>query len=125
MRMISSGSLAGIEVYKTNTPDMDASVLGGTVNLGIRKASKGISEHPLGLSFLPGISLAAQGGYTDLTSEYNNYKFDLSLEKRFFNEHFGVLVQGIVQQQNFTSDHLDANYSQPQSVTNPDFLAPN
>lgn len=40
MRMISSSSLAGIEVYKTNTPDMDAAVLGGTVNLGIRKASK-------------------------------------------------------------------------------------
>ena len=38
MRMISSSSLEGIEVYKTNTPDMDAAVLGGTVNLGIRKA---------------------------------------------------------------------------------------
>ncbi len=122
MRMISSSSLAGIEVYKTNTPDMDADVLGGTVNLGIRKASKGISKRPLGLSYLPGISFSAQGGYTNLTSEYNNYKFDLSLERRFLDERFGVFVQGIVQQQNFTSDHLDATYSQPNSVTNPSYL---
>jgi len=96
MRMISSSSLAGIEVYKTNTPDMDADVLGGTVNLGIRKASKGISESPLGVSYLPGISFSAQGGFTNLTNEYNNYKFDLNLERRFLDEHFGVLVQGIV-----------------------------
>ena len=122
MRMISSSSLAGIEVYKTNTPDMDAAVLGGTVNLGIRKASKGISESPLGVSYLPGISISAQGGYTDLTSEYNNYKFDLSLERRFFNENFGVFVQGIIQQQNYTSDFLDANYAQPNPVTTPDYL---
>jgi TonB-dependent receptor len=123
MRMISSSSLAGIEVYKTNTPDMDGAVLGGTVNLGIRKASKGISERPLGLAFLPGISFEAQGGYTNLTSEYNNYKFDLSLEKRFLDEHFGVFVQGVIQQQNFTADNLDANYTQIAKTINPDSLA--
>jgi len=122
MRMISSSSLADIEVYKTNTPDMDAAVLGGTVNLGIRKASKGISEQPLGLSYLPGISLLAQGGYTDLTSEYNNYKFDLSLEKRFMENRFGIFVQGIIQQQNFSSDNLDANYGQYARTINPDSL---
>jgi len=116
MRMISSSSLAGIEVYKTNTPDMDAAVLGGTVNLGIRKASKGIS------SFLQGISFSAQGGYTNLTNEYNNYKFNLTLEKRFLNERFGVFVQGIIQQQNLTSDHLGATYSQPNPVTDPSYL---
>ena len=123
MRMISSSSLAGIEVYKTNTPDMDAAVLGGTVNLGIRKASKGISERPLGVSYLPGISFEAQGGFTNLTSEYNNYKFDLSLERRFSDERFGVFVQGVIQQQNFTSDHLDANYTQIAKTINPDSLA--
>ena len=123
MRMISSSSLAGIEVYKTNTPDMDGAVLGGTVNLGIRKAGKfGPGESPLGLSFLPGISFEAQGGYTNLTSEYNNYKFDLSLERRFLDERLGVLVQGIIQQQNFTSDHLDASYTQLSPANNPDLL---
>ena len=122
MRMISSSSLAGIEVYKTNTPEMDAGVLGGTVNLGIRKASKGISEQILGLSYLPGVSFSAEGGYTNLTSEYNNYKFDLSLERRFFNENFGVFVQGVVQQQNYTSDHLSASYTQLSPANNPDLL---
>jgi len=124
MRMISSSSLAGIEVFKTNTPDMEAAVLGGTVNLGIRKASRLVQvESPLGLSFLPGISFQAQGGYTDLTNEYNNYKFDLSLERRFLDERFGVFVQGIIQQQNFTSNRLDANYTQIARTVNPDSLA--
>ena len=123
MRMISSSSLAGIEVYKTNTPDMDGAVLGGTVNLGIRTAGKfGPGESPLGLSYLPAVSFEAQGGYTNLTSEYNNYKFDLSLERRFLDERFGIFVQGIIQQQNYTSDHLDANYDQPNPVTDPNYL---
>jgi hypothetical protein len=56
MRMISSSSLGSIEVYKTNTPDMDAAVLGGTVNLGIRKASKNLSDKPLGFADMPAIS---------------------------------------------------------------------
>ena len=37
LSMISSNSLEGIEVFKTSSPDMDAAVLGGTVNFGIRK----------------------------------------------------------------------------------------
>ena len=124
MRMISSSSLDQIEVFKTNTPDMDAAVLGGTVNLGIRKASKLVRvESPLGLSYLPGISFQAQSGYTDLTNEYNNYKLDLGLERRFFDERLGVFVQGIVQQQNFTSNRLDANYTQIARTINPDSLA--
>ena len=36
MSMISSGMLSGIEVFKTVTPDMDATVLGGTVNFQMR-----------------------------------------------------------------------------------------
>ena len=122
MRMISSSTLADIEVFKTNTPDMDAAVLGGTVNLGIRKASRG----SLGESLIPGMpamSLLMQGGYTDLTNEYNNYKFDLSFEKRFLDDRLGVFVQGIIQQQNFTSDRLDANYTQIARTINPDSLA--
>ncbi|MFZ6033895.1 MAG: TonB-dependent receptor [Melioribacter sp.] len=123
MRMISSSSLGSIEVYKTNTPDMDAAVLGGTVNLGIRKASKNLSDKPLGFADMPAISFQAQGGYTDLTNEYNNYKLDLSFEKRYLDNRFGVFVQGIIQQQNLTSNRLDANYTQIARTINPDSLA--
>jgi TonB-dependent receptor len=122
MRMVSSNMLDEIQVFKTNTPDMDAAVLGGTVNLGIRKAKKGLSEQPLGLPNIPAVSFQAQGGFTNLTNEYNNYKFDLTLEKRFFDERFGVLVQGIVQHQNLTSDRLDIEYTQLEPANNPDRL---
>ena len=54
LSMISSNTLESIEVYKTVTPDMDAAVLGGTVNFNIREA-KGT---PTGL---PTVSLLAQG----------------------------------------------------------------
>lgn len=124
MRMISSSSLGSIEVFKTISPDMDASVLGGSVNLGIRKAAKSIQlEKSTGLLNLPNMSLQLQGGYTDLTKEYNDYKLDLNFEKRFFNNKLGLFVQGIIQQQNFTSNSLDANYTQVAVTVNPDSLA--
>jgi len=123
MRMISSRSLDGIEVYITNTPDMDAAVLGGTVNLGIRKARNVIPGGSLLPSYIPAISFQAQGGYKDLTNEYNNYKFDLGLEKRFLDDRLGLFVQGIIQQQNHTSNSLDANYDQIARTINPDSLA--
>lgn len=125
MRMISSSSLDGIEVYKTNTPDMDAAVLGGTINLGIRKAKK-VNAMAEGESilpdYMPAISFQAQGGFKDLTNEYNNFKFDVTFEKRFFDEKLGVLVQGIMQEQNLTSDRLDADYTQAAKAINPDSL---
>ncbi|MCB9249438.1 MAG: carboxypeptidase-like regulatory domain-containing protein [Ignavibacteriales bacterium] len=57
MRMISSSSLDGIEVFKTNTPNMDAAVLGGTVNLGIRKARKSVSGESVFPGYMPAMSL--------------------------------------------------------------------
>lgn len=35
--MISSDMLAGITVSKTNTPDMDADAIGGTINFDLKK----------------------------------------------------------------------------------------
>ncbi len=122
MRMISSNMLDEIQLIKTNTPDMDAAVLGGTVDLGIRKAKKGLSDETFGLSYMPALSFQATGGYFGLTEEYNNYKFDLMVEKRFLDDDLGVLFQGIIQQQNLTSNRLDVDYTQLNPATNPDRL---
>ena len=103
LSMISSSSLEGIEVYKTMTPDMDAAVLGGTVNFTLREARGNGSGGPT-------YSLLAQGGYNDLMSAYNVYKFVGSAEQRFLDDNFGVLVQGIAQKQNLTSDQLGGVY---------------
>ncbi len=40
LSMISSSMLGGIEVTKAITPDMDATLIGGVVNFGLRKATK-------------------------------------------------------------------------------------
>ncbi len=44
LSMISSSMLNGIEVTKAITPDMDATLLGGVVNFGLRKAQKTQTE---------------------------------------------------------------------------------
>ena len=113
--MISSSSLEGIEVYKTVTPDMDAAVLGGTVNFDIREA-KGT---PTGA---PSLFLLAQGAYNNLVSTYNDYKFVASIEKRFFDDRLGIFVQGIAQRQTLTSDQLGGSYYQPNKQDKPDSI---
>ncbi len=115
LSMISSNSLEGIEVYKTVTPDMDAAVLGGTVNFSLREA-KGT------LSGAPSISLLAQGAYNDLMSTDNDYKFVASAEQRFFEDRLGVFVQGIAQRQNLTSNQLGGSYYQINKQDMPDSI---
>jgi TonB-dependent receptor len=115
LSMISSNSLEGIEVYKTVTPDMDAAVLGGTVNFGLREA-KGTP------SGAPSLSLLAQGAYNNLMSTYGDYKFVVSVEQRFFDDRFGVFVQGIAQRQNLTSNQLGGSYYQPNKQDKPDSI---
>ncbi len=103
LSMISSNALEGIEVYKTSTPDMDAAVLGGTVNFGLREAKGSASGAPL-------VTLLAQGAYEDLMNSYHDYKFVASVEQRFFDNRFGVFAQGIAQRQNLTSNQLGGSY---------------
>ena len=122
IRMVSSSMLSDIEVYKTNTPDMDAASIGGTVNLGIRKAENTRSSVFPQAPYMPNISILAQGGYKEILNSYNPYKFDLTLEKRYFNNKFGVLIQGIVQQQNNTSNSLNTNYGQIDASSDPNKL---
>ena len=115
LSMISSNSLEGIEVYKTVTPDMDAAVLGGTVNFSLREA-KGTA------SGAPSVSLLAQGAYNDLMGTYNDYKFVASAENRYFDGRLGIFVQGIAQKQNLTSDQLGGTYYQPNTQDKPDSI---
>jgi TonB-dependent receptor len=114
--MISSNSLEGIEVYKTVTPDMDAAVLGGTVNFRLREAEESSSGFPL-------VSLLCQGTYNDLMSTYKDFKFVAGAEQRYFDNRFGVFVQAIAQRQNLISNGLDASYYLPDKSGNPDNVA--
>jgi TonB-dependent receptor len=106
LSMISSNMLEGMEVKKTVTPDMDADVIGGVVNLELREAKvqqPGVAQ----FNFL------LQGGYNGLSDAYNklnNYKYVISAEDRFFEEKFGIFAQFDVERKNLTSNQLGAAY---------------
>ena len=111
LSMISSNMLSGIELYKTVTPDMNAAVLGGTVNFQIKDAQ----AMPSGL---PDVHMSLQGGYDDLQSSYNDYKYTASIGKRFFNNSFGVLALSVIERKNLTADIFGGSYG-VQNSTNP------
>ncbi len=112
LSMISSSMLGGIEVIKAITPDMDATLIGGVVNFGLRKAAKGmVSQFADDANWLPLVELRASGGYNDLKKTYNDYKFVGSIEKRFFDEAFGVFFQVSTERRNLSNNALGASYS--------------
>jgi TonB-dependent receptor len=80
---ISSNLLSSIEVIKALTPDMDANTVGGVVNLKLREA-------PTGLHF----DALSQGNYNSSDRVSDNYKFWASVSQRFFDDQFGVFLQG-------------------------------
>ena len=107
LSMISSNMLEGMEVKKTVTPDMDASVLGGVVNLELREANVQVPG-------VPEFRFLLQGGYNALSNayhKYNNYKYVGSVENRFFDNKFGVFAQFDAERKNLTSNQLGASYT--------------
>jgi TonB-dependent receptor len=111
LSMISSSMLGGIEVIKAITPDMDATLIGGVVNFGLRKAAKGLTSSIVNEGWFPLIELRTQGGYNNLKDTYSDYRFVGSLERRFFDDSFGVFVQASAERRNLSANELGASYS--------------
>ncbi len=104
---ISSNMLDGIEVYKTITADMDADVIGSTVNFSLREAKPNDSA-------IPRFSALIQGSYNNLSkayNKYNNYKYVISAENRYLSNRFGVFAQFDMESKNLTSNELGASYT--------------
>ncbi len=99
LSMISPELLAGIEVFKALTPDMDADAVGGTVNFVIRKAPAGLKT-----------TTRLQTGYNSHEQEYGQYKGSFSASNRLFSDRLGIVATGSVQRANRSSDLLDAGY---------------
>ena len=103
LSMISSSMLGGIEVIKAITPDMDAAVLGGVVNFGLRKAVKSKFS-------IPTFEVLAQGGYNALKDTRNDYLVVGSYEQRFFNQSLGFFLQGSNERRNLSANELGVSY---------------
>ncbi len=82
---ISSNMLAGVEVTKAVTPDMDANAIGGVVNLRLREA-------PVDWHF----DISTQGSYNTQNRTYpgQNYQVWISGSNRFLDNKLGVFLQG-------------------------------
>jgi TonB-dependent receptor len=113
LSMISSNMLEGIEVSKTVTPDMDADVIGGTVNFQLKEAKGSETGAPV-FHFL------TQGSYNGLSDAYNklnNYKYVASGEQRFLNDNLGLFIQADLERKNLTSNELGGSYNHQGSST--------
>ena len=107
LSMISSNMLEGISVSKSVTPDMDAEVIGGTINFQLREAKIRESTSPM-------INFLLQGGYNGLSDAYNktnNYKYVASVENRFYDNLLGVFAQVDVERKNLSSNEFGATYN--------------
>ncbi len=105
---ISSYMLQNITVYKALTPDMDADAIGGVVNMELREAPSKLHT-----------DLLWQSGYTSKTNKYENYRAEGSVSKRFFNNKFGVYLQGDIESYDRNADNMNASYFTTNEVTNP------
>ncbi|MCB0744608.1 MAG: carboxypeptidase-like regulatory domain-containing protein, partial [Ignavibacteriae bacterium] len=109
LSLISSNMLAGIEVKKANTADMDADALGGTIDLRLKEAPKDFK-----------LNFNAQGGYNKMLKDWGNYNFNGNVSNRFFEDKLGVILGFNGDQYNRSADQYSGTYSRvdtPEGVT--------
>jgi len=100
LSMMSQGSLSGIELYKTLTPDQDADAIAGGINLVTKKAP---SERLLRADL--------KGDYNSLMNSANQYDFSLRYGERFFNDILGVQLQGSAEKKIRSQEETQINYT--------------
>ena len=81
LSLFSINSLAGVEVTKALTSDMDADAIAGAVNLITKKASE-----------IPEIRMDFGGGYNDLNNSASQYSFGFRYSRRLFKNILGIQV---------------------------------
>ncbi|MBK8946746.1 MAG: TonB-dependent receptor [Ignavibacteriae bacterium] len=109
LSLISSNMLAGIEVKKANTADMDADALGGTIDLRLKEAPSNFKAN-----------INAQGGYNKMLKDWGNYNINGNVSNRFLDNQFGVILGFNADQYNRSADQYSGTYTRrdsPQGVT--------
>lgn len=107
LAMITPYMIKSIEVYKAITPDFNANVIGGFVNMQLREAPSGLHYDVLW-----------QSGYTKKSGQYGNYRAVASVSTRFFDDKLGVYFLGNLEEYDRNADNMNASYSTTSS--NPD-----
>ncbi len=117
-----TGLVGGVEVTKTNRPDLDAEALGGTINMVPRSGDADGGK--------PFVELTAGGGYENLR-ETPVYDFGITTGRSFSRDGdglfsgpnaFSALVTAIYHQDGRGIDDVEEAYSDNQSLGVPDKL---
>jgi TonB-dependent receptor len=96
---ISQRSLAGIELYKALTSDMDADAIAGGLNL-VTKDAPAIRT----------ITADFRGSYNQMEKSYSQYDFAGKYGERFFNNKLGVQISANLERRIRSQENLDAGY---------------
>jgi TonB-dependent receptor len=99
LSMIAPENVAGIEVFKAITPDMDADAISGTVNLTLAKASPGQNQ-----------TVRMYGAYSAMPDDWKQYKGFIRSEGRYFEDQLGIQATANVEKKNRSADQLSASY---------------
>ena len=96
LSMLSQSSLAGIELYKAITSDMDGDALSGSINLVTKKAPE-VRE----------LKANIKGNYNYLMKSADQYDLSLRYGERFFNNILGVQLVGNMENKIRSSESID------------------
>jgi TonB-dependent receptor len=114
---ISQGTLSGIELFKTLSPDRDADAIAGSVNLVTRNAP---SERS--------ITLDLKGDYNYLMKSAKQYDMSARYGERFFDDFLGIQLQGNIERKIRSKEDIAYTYKYdqeqgliPPSSTNIDY----
>lgn len=107
--MLSPDVLAGIEVFKALTPNLDADAIGGTVNFITKRAPDE-----------PRASATAQYGYNALGNEWGQLRGSLTGSRRFFDNKLGLIVTGNYQRANRNEDTENFGWDESGIIIGPD-----
>ncbi|NND34376.1 MAG: TonB-dependent receptor [Saprospiraceae bacterium] len=99
LSMISPDMLAGIELFKSITPDMDGDAIGGSVNFTVAKAEEGYRVQG---RLLP--------GYNQLRDDFGQFRGSISGSNRFFGNKLGVIVTANYQKANRSNESRITDY---------------
>lgn len=99
LNMISPEMIGGAEVLKANTADKDADGLGGTVNLIMKDAPRGLR-----------VAASGQTGYHSQINGIGNFKGNILASNRFIGHKLGVIFTASAEQTDRSNDRFVAAY---------------
>jgi len=106
LSLISQDALAGIEVFKALTPDMDGDAVGGAVNFVLIHAPKGFRYRA-----------DTRNGYMRHDDEFGQTLNTFTISNRFLKDKLGVYASVSYEYKNTGSDQMNAGYSVERGAT--------